>query len=341
MFEDDKAKGHDMMAMNKRQDVDGQAAKWVADMLSGDNRVHMEAELESWRQENGDHAKAFDELLNMTESLDAVGEAALQEEWTRELEAAAEDRQRQRWIAGISSIAAGFVVVAVMAASMLIGGPEPITYETVKGQRSTIALEDGTVMQLNTDTRVVALLEDDERHVTIERGEAFFNVKRDEERPFLVDAGQTQVKVLGTKFNVRLGASSNVVSVLSGLVSVAQRSNEDTAQEMAQLHAGEQAEHLAGRNEALVEPFDEESVLAWRTGKASYEAVPLGAVVEDLNRYFESRLEIVDSSLADLPVTGTFNLTDQNVVIDALESAFSIMAVKRVDGVILLYARET
>lgn len=341
MSKDEKAKGLEMIAMNKKQAADERAAEWVATLLSGDHRDNTDDALETWRREDDANAKAFDELMGLTRTLETAGEQALEEEWVRELETAADDRKRQRWIAGVSSLAAGFVVAAVMTASMLIGGPEPMTYETVKGQRSTIALEDGSVMQLNTDTRVVALLEDNQRQITIERGEAFFDVKRDESRPFVVQAGKSQVKVLGTEFNVRLGASSNVISVLSGLVSVAHRSDEMHAREVALLHAGEQAEHIASRNEAVVEAFDENAILAWRTGKASYMAKPLHDVVQDLNRYFDAPLEIVDADLADLPVTGTFNLTDQNVVIDALESAFSIMAVKRVDGVILLYARET
>jgi len=329
------------MTMTSKQDIEEQAARWAVDLMSGDNRMHANVDLAVWQDEDPCNARAYDELQAMTNDLDAVGEEALQEEFERELHEAAAERKRQRWVAGISSVAAGFVVAAVMSVSMWVSAPEPVTYQTAKGQRSTIALADGSVLQLNTDTRVTALLEDDERHVSIEKGEAFFSVKRDESRPFIVDAGETQVRVLGTKFNVRLGASSNVVSVLSGLVSVAQRSgDEDDVHEVARLHAGEQAEHDTMRQEAVVEGFDQGSVMAWRNGKALYHETPLKDVVKDLNRYFDSPLEIADSHLADLPVSGTFNLTDQDVVVDALESAFSIVAVKRLDGVILLYARQ-
>ncbi|WP_286829003.1 MULTISPECIES: FecR family protein [Kordiimonas] len=328
------------MTISKKQDIEEQAAQWAVGLMSGDNRAHTEADLADWRDEDPRHSQAYAELAAMTADLDAVGEAALQEEFERELHEAAEERKRQRWVAGISSLAAGFVVAAVLSVSMWVSAPEPVTYATAKGQRSTIALADGSVLQLNTNTQVTTLMEDDERHVTIERGEAFFSVKRDESRPFIVDAGDTQVRVLGTKFNVRLGASSNVVSVLSGLVSVAQRSDDDDVREVALLHAGEQAEHDANKNEAVVEGFDTGSVMAWRTGKALYHETPLSVVVQDLNRYFNAPLEIADAQLADLPVSGTFNLTDQDVVVDALESAFSIDAVKRLDGVILLYARQ-
>lgn len=331
-----------MMAMNKNQDREEQAASWVADLFSGDNRINKNPEREAWYSEDARNADAYDKLRSLVDDLDQVGEQALQEEWERELHAEADARKRQRWIAGFSSLAAGLVVVAVMTVSMWVGLPEPVSYETGKGQRSTIALADGSVLHLNTDTRVTTLLEDDERHVTLERGEAFFDVKRDESRPFFVKAGKTQVRVLGTEFNVRLGASANIVSVLSGLVSVSQKSSDEAvAKEIVQLHAGEQAEHDTMQQMAVVESFDEGAVMAWRSGKAAYHETPLSLVVEDLNRYFKKPLQIADASLEDLPVTGTFNVTDQNVVVDALESAFSLMAVKRIDGVILLYARET
>lgn len=330
-----------MMAMTRRPEINHEAERWLAGMFSGDHRTDRSADLADWKAEDAAHARAFDELADMADTLDAVAEKALAEEMVRELETAAAERARGRWIAGASSVAAGLVVAAVMTVSIWVSGPEPAVYETLKGQRSTIALEDGSVLYLNTDTRVVALMNDDERQVRIQQGEAFFDVKRDEGRPFIVDAGDTRVKVLGTKFNVRLGASSNIVSVLSGLVSVSHRagSDGDAGQEVARLQAGEQASHDTESQSALVEAFDQNSVMAWRTGKAVYQEARLADVVTDLNRYFDSPLEIADESLADLPVTGTFNLTDQDVVIDALESAFSIMAVKRVDGVVLLYAR--
>jgi transmembrane sensor len=347
-LKDMRRKAFVMMAMTKRPDINQpsinqEAERWLAGLFSGDRRKNADAELADWKAQSREHERAFDELVAITDELDTVAEQALAEEMVRELEAASVERRRQRWIAGISSVAASLVVASVLTVSMWVSGPDPVTYETMKGERSTIALEDGSTLQLNTGTRVVATLGGDTRRVTVEQGEAFFDVKRDEDRPFLVDAGDTRVKVLGTKFNVRLGASTNVVSVLSGLVSVSHRSDRDgeDTREIALLQAGERALHDPGTRSAVVGAFDQSAAMAWRTGKAVYHELPLADVVADLNRYFDAPLEIADEDLAGLPVTGTFNLTDQDVVIDALESAFSLMAVKRIDGVVLLYARRT
>jgi transmembrane sensor len=330
-----------MMTMNERLDIDEQAMAWVSKLLGGAPGKADKHAYDDWKAADVRHADASRNVERMLAELDSAAEAALEAEMVREIEAFAEERKRRRVFTAISSIAATFIAAVMVTISMWSPAPDAQVYETRVGERSTVMLEDGSEVQLNTGTRIKTVMLEDERHVTIEGGEAFFSVKRDEERPFIVTAGKSEVRVLGTQFSVRLGASSNVISVLSGLVSVAQHEGADgESKEVALLAAGQQVTHVPAINRAVVEGFDENAVFAWRTGKAFYSETPLGEVITDLNRYFEDPLEIADVELASLPVSGTFNLNNQDVVIDALESAFSIMAVKRVDGVILLYARQ-
>ncbi|TNE64268.1 MAG: DUF4974 domain-containing protein [Alphaproteobacteria bacterium] len=330
-----------MMATNRHLDVDTQAAQWAARMLSGEMTADESMALERWRKEDDGNTRSLEQLVDMVDALDAAGEAMLEANFIAELEEQSSASLSRRRFLGMSGMAAGIAAAAVTGMIFYSPAPTREYYETRKGQRSTVYLSDGSVVQLNTDSRVSALVGGDVREVTIERGEAFFDVKRDESRPFRVFAGDTQVQVLGTRFGVRMGASSNLVCVLSGLVAVGQRG--DTAgavQEMALLHAGERVVHNLSARSATVETFDTGRAFAWRTGKARYNETPLADVVADLNRYFRSPLEIADDELAVLPVTGTFTLNDQDTVVDALESAFSLMAVRRADGVILLYARQ-
>ena len=330
-----------MMTMNERLDIDDQAVAWVSKLLGGKAQEAEKRAYADWKKADKRHADAAGDVDAMLAELDAAAEDALEEEMVRELEAFAAERKRRRVFTGISSIAAAFIAAVMITITMWSPAPEAQFYQTRVGEQSTITLDDGSQVQLNTGTRIRTVMADDERHVTIEGGEAFFNVTRDENRPFVVTAGKSEVRVLGTQFSVRLGASSNVISVLSGLVSVAQHEGVDgDIKEVALLGAGQQVVHVPAIDRAVVEGFDENAAFAWRTGKAFYRDTPLGEVVTDLNRYFEDPLEIADVELASLPVSGTFNLNNQDVVVDALESAFSIMAVRRVDGVILLYARQ-
>jgi transmembrane sensor len=330
-----------MMTMNERLDIDEQAVAWVAKLLGGKTPEADKRAYTDWQATDARHAEASRDVEDLLASLDAAGEEALEAEMVREIEAYAEERKRRRVFTGISSIAAAFIAAVMVTITMWSPAPDAQYYQTNVGERTTVTLEDGSHVQLNTGTRIKTVMMDDERHVTIEGGEAFFDVTRDEDRPFIVTAGKSEVRVLGTQFSVRLGASSNVISVLSGLVSVAQHQNgESDVKEVALLTAGQQVVHVPAINRAVVEDFDANAAFAWRAGKAFYRDTPLADVVTDLNRYFADPLEIADSKLASLPVSGTFNLNNQDVVIDALESAFSIVAVKRVDGVVLLYARQ-
>ncbi|WP_417451469.1 FecR family protein [Kordiimonas sp.] len=330
-----------MMTMNERLDINEQAIAWLSKLLSGtvseaDKRAHA-----GWKTQDTRHKEADDDLVTLLADVDEVGEQVLAEEMVRELEGEVVRRKHRRFVLGVSSLAAAFVAAMIFTITMWAPAPAAQMYQTAVGERSTVTLDDGSRLQLNTGTRVQVAMLGDERRVTIDAGEAFFDVTRDESRPFVVTAGKSEVRVLGTQFSVRLGASSNVISVLSGLVSVAQHQGDvDTAKEIALLGAGQQVVHAPAINRAIVDEFDENSVFAWRTGKAFYAETSLAEVVADLNRYFDNPLEIADLELASLPVSGTFNLSNQDVVIDALESAFSIMAVKRVDGVILLYAQK-
>ncbi len=327
--------------MNQRMDINEQAAAWVSKLLSHKASGDEKRANADWRAEDQAHDAAQAELEVMLAKLDQVGERVLQEQMVAELHAAVEAKRSRRMFAGVSSIAATFVAAVALSVAMWSPAPDAQFYETAVGERRIVQLEDGSQVQLNTNSKLKTEFSEGVRHVSLERGEAFFEVAHNKERPFVVNAGKTDVTVLGTQFNVRLGASSNLVSVLSGLVAVSQHARDGQAgKELARLTEGQQVEHMPSMNDAVVSEFDESSVFAWRTGKAMYEKTPLVEVVEDLNRYFKSPLEIADDEIENLPVTGTFNLNDQNVVVDALESAFSLMAVKRIDGVILLYASQ-
>ncbi|WP_417462253.1 FecR family protein [Kordiimonas sp.] len=330
-----------MMTMNQRLDIHEQAAAWVSKLLSGKVSAAEKRANADWRAEDQAQDAAQAELEAMLVELDHVGEHVLADQMVQELNAAVDDKRSRRMFTGVTSIAATFVAAVALSVAMWSPAPDAQIYETAVGERRVVQLEDGSRVQLNTNSKLKAEFSDGIRHVSLERGEAFFDVSHNKERPFVVNAGKTDVTVLGTQFNVRLGASSNLVSVLSGLVAVSQHTRGgQPAKELARLTQGQQVEHMPSMNDAIVSDFDETSVFAWRTGKALYEKTPLFEVVADLNRYFEVPLEIADEDIANLPVTGTFNLNDQNVVVDALESAFSLMAVKRIDGVILLYASQ-
>jgi len=195
-------------------------------------------------------------------------------------------------------------------------------FETRVGEFSRIVLDDGSVIDLNTDSRVRVRLDADKRRIRLLRGEGRFQVAHDRTRPFVVKAADTDVRAVGTAFSVRLRESAQIdVLVSEGTVAIA------TARvpHAPPLNAGDAAVLLPDRlSVSRVEPLSLERRFAWTTGKLQFRGDSLGEAVEEFNRYNRRHLRLADPSLAQLRVGGTFNATDPESFAAALVSAFGL-----------------
>ena len=221
---------------------------------------------------------------------------------------------------------------------MILSRPRLETYETARGEMREVVLADGSSITLNTDSAISVRYEKNQRNVSLDRGEALFVVAHAPERPFIVASDAMQVQVLGTSFNVYAKGEETVVSVLSGVVEV--KSDRDPAEksskEMMTLTSGQQVAVLSDGDMTGVERFDTNAVISWRLGRAYYENEPLSDVIADLNRYFPREISIGDDSLDDVPVTGSFDLGDQSVAVEAIKVALSLHAETDASGRIVL-----
>src|SRR5690606_15701139 len=94
------------------------------------------------------------------------------------------------------------------------------TYSTGIGQRSTVTLQDGSIVELNAQTRIKVAFGAERRSVQLLDGQAIFRVAKDASRPFVVHAGDREIIALGTAFDVRLDPSAMRVTLLEGKVAV-------------------------------------------------------------------------------------------------------------------------
>src|SRR5690606_22395611 len=122
-----------------------------------------------------------------------------------------------RRLAAVASVA---VVAAALAAGWHLREPtvQPVAYGTPVGALETASLADGSEATLSSDSRIVVALSRRERHVELERGEAFFQAARDPARPFVVAAAGHRAVAVGTRFAVRRDAAGVRVVVTEGLV---------------------------------------------------------------------------------------------------------------------------
>jgi transmembrane sensor len=220
--------------------------------------------------------------------------------------------------------------------------PAPARYSatvaTAVGEVRKLALPDGSTVVLNPDARLVVEFVAHERRIALGRGEAYFQVAKDPQRPFIVGVGSVAVRAVGTAFDVRRRADAVEVLVTEGKVRV------DAASDGHSLLANTGVDRpvlLAGQRVVVplaesgmpgpavpvaVTPSQISEALAWRERRLDFKATPLAEIVAEFNRYNEHKLVIVDPALADRRFGGTFLATDYEEFVRALEADFEIVA---------------
>lgn len=203
---------------------------------------------------------------------------------------------------------------------------------TKKGQREVARLTDGSSISMNGDTSLDVLMDGNSRKVRLLRGEAMFDIARDEKRPFFVDLGDSEIRVLGTKFNIRRKEGVTELAVTEGVVRVT-----NAGAEPVNVHAGSSALIQPGVATTLIQ--DRALVqqrVAWTEGFLEFEDKPLDEVVEEFNRYRKNPLVIGDPRIAGTLITGRFGLGESDEFVLALESSFDIKASKGGNGSVVL-----
>ena len=298
------------------------AAYWMMRKDSGSMDAEERAAFERWRNASVENARALEVIQRLVRRVDGNAEAILAAEFEREL---LEEAERSTRGAGFNfaMIAASVFLasIAVVIAMFMqdAGAPESVAVETAIGQSRTIILEDGSEAELNTDSHLTISYSKTQRLVTLQSGEAFFSVEKNKSRPFLVRTGNAQISVTGTSFSVSEINGGTAVNVLTGVVDVAPKNGP-----VATLLAGDMIEISTDGSAGVIMRYDPSIVLAWRSGKARFRGEPLGKVLNSLNRYFETPIELGDQSLANLPVTGEFDVHDRETTVKALTMAFDL-----------------
>lgn len=205
-----------------------------------------------------------------------------------------------------------------------------LSYTTAFGEQKTVTLPDGSEVHMNVSTELVLHYQAHRRQLTLLKGEAMFAVQSDKNRPFIVDAGQVQVEVTGTVFNVRRHAQGNVeVAVTEGSVQVS--SGPWWNRQQASLTPGMLAQ---GSEEQAwsVQRTDVAARTAWRQGKVVFRDQTLDEVVQEMNRYLPEPIELMDEKLKRLRMAGVFNIEDAQGFLLALQEQLPVTVVNRSDG---------
>jgi len=210
--------------------------------------------------------------------------------------------RRRLLIWGGSAVAAG-------AVGMIgLGWPAAAqTYSTGKGEIRLVPLSDGSSITLNTLSEVRVRYRADERHVELVQGEALFDVAHDAHRPFLVDAGDTEVRAIGTSFTVRwLGTQPVQVLVRQGVVEIARPEQPAVRPQRVAANVRAVAPPAAPIVETPLAPQAVSRQLAWREGMLAFEDMPLRDAAAEFARYSDVRITFADPGIGNETVTGLY-----------------------------------
>lgn len=313
-----------MTAPDRSKALD-EATRWFARLRDAPIPDEERRRFELWRDENLAHRRAYEEIAGLWDVMDCLEPVTIPGMKLRK----SPMRHARRAAALMALAMAGAVVLSLL-------GIAPWSYEryvTGPGEQRTLLLADGTTVYMNTRTRLAIALDSGERRVRLLEGEALFDVERDETRPFRIDAGASEVRVLGTRFNVRRLEGRADIAVIEGLVAV---SPEGAAGDARELHPGE-AVSVGGEGVGAVVEADLQAITAWRDGRLIYRGTPLSAVVADLNRYLTDEVRLGDDSIRDLKVTAVIRIEDREAILRALDHSLPIERVTLSNGVTMLY----
>lgn len=311
---------------------DREAAAWFARLKTKTISV---AELEQFKAWRADPARkqAYEAVESVWRQSDRLGtDADIADALAR-----TPARRRQRigkrstrvWaISGLVAVAMGAVVVGVLLST-------PRAYSTGVGQRLAVQLDDGSLLHLDTDSRVEVRYSRTGRNLVLSRGQALFDVAPDVDRPFLVKAGLTSVRALGTRFDVRRDGGRVQVTLIEGRVDVV---NAAQTPERWRLAPGEQ---ITTRSKATGQPahprkVDAEAVSSWTEGRIEFQATPLATAVAEMNRYTVRPITLDAADYARKPVSGAFDTGKDAAFADAVAHIYGLRVETTADGGIAL-----
>jgi transmembrane sensor len=323
-----------------REAVEQDAIAWLLRLDAPDATEADWLDLQAWLDAAPEHREALDRVEQLSAELTQSAPQLLAALGPRPGPAPRRERAAQRrpqmrarlWkaVGGLAAAAAALVVFVAVRPE----APAPAqVYQTAKGESRVLDLADGSKIHLNSASRITVRFEAKGRHVELAEGQAAFDVAHDSSRPFLIAAGDRDIRVVGTEFDVLRHEGRLRVTVRRGRVAV-QSPDGRTGMQPVMLGVGDQLDHLPGSRDWVLRRVDPDAALAWRQGDLVYRDQPLSEVVGDLNRYFVTPVRVVGPA-SSLRFSGVLRIDTQETVVRRLQGFLPLDAERGPDGVIL------
>lgn len=318
--------------MNENYIMDDLLVKYLLKEATDEETI----QVQQWIGENEANKKHYEQLKQIWDASEhLIIHSAVNEEdaWNRLQQRIHKDENKKQKTFSWKKAAMG------IAAGLLLFITAGIFYNSWSHQVLTLAsddmvltdtLSDGTVVTLNKHTmlRYPRNFSGNERSVTLD-GEAFFDVAPDKQKPFIIKANESNIKVVGTSFNVNSSAERTEVIVTTGVVEVS--NNEDKVV----LHPNEKALVSNDRSTILKQLNDDQLYNYYYSKEFVCNGTPLYKLVDVLSQAYGKEIVIANRNLSHLPLTATFRNESLNDVLTVISETFNI-SVTQENGKIIL-----
>lgn len=373
---------------DKSLSVEDQATKWFSLMQSNTHTENDIIEHRFWLTASLTHRRAYSELKEIwTVVGDFANRSEVRAARNQVQEAFQHSNNRQQgdlqgaaategvnkksmlnlgdWI---SLAVAVSLLIMFLGSNLLIFKPwggfwHQGVYQTKVGEQKIVTLSDGSILVLDTQTRVTTEFSAGERRVELKEGQARFDVARDQTRPFIVEAGNGMITALGTAFVVRKDENEVLITLIEGNIKVEQ---EKPFREIPRLVESKNVHKLDGEIEleyksewqhavtleqgqqvayssvgiSAAGKANLDHVTAWQQGRLVFEGHSLEEVIEDLNRYSQTKIILEDDPLKRIRITGVFKIGDQLKTVQALQAYFSISIRNDRNGNVMIHSAD-
>lgn len=310
--------------------VHAEAGAWITRKDSAEWSAADQATLDAWLAASTAHMIAFirlEEMWKRADRLKALAPQSKQEaRFSRRL---ASDKVLRRSI-GAAAIAAIIGAAVIFTPSQ----PAETVYSTAIGGHKLLKLADGSRIDLNTNTTLRLSRSVNGVTARLDKGEAFFQIKHDPDRLFVVLAGRHRVTDIGTEFLVRAQPNHLEVALISG--SARLDAPDGRMQTPILLRPGDEltvANNLITTTRKSTRRLAEE--LGWRRGMLFFENTPLGDVVAEFNRYGERKIVVADQKTARTPLSASFPTDGSDSFLELAKAMLNVRIERRGDETII------
>lgn len=333
-----------------------EAAAWIARLSSDQLTSEDKHRFSCWLNTSPEHKSAFDQMSALWGNLDNVrflssAKDMLESDNKQALDVSIPEIKNSEkctpsfWTKGKGLAAASVILVAMLAVIIPLLSPLPeapshqaqaaievLRYSTAVGERRKIALNDGSMMELNTNSVVEVRFGAKKREISLLKGEVYFDVAKDRVRPFVVNTGNGEVMAVGTAFNINRYSDKTIVTVTEGTVAV---------RDLQQNEVSNKPSYVSPNQKIVIDEGGLGRILAisrgenieWMSNTVVFNDMPLPVALAEIGRYLPFDIRLIDPSLSQVKVSGTFSLGSPQATLEAIVATFNLSKTETGGGI--------